>query len=187
MGFFRLLLIMGCVLLAACAEPGPPEQTEIADLARAIRALDAQVDPAEAERAAQIAYLYPLQLAREYEVTDPPLVHNTKVNMGLRPRGLCWHWAEDMERRLKQEGFETLVIHRAIANSDRVLRIDHSTAIVAAKGAGMYDGIVLDPWRKGYGRLTWMRTVEDRQYEWKPQHEVLATRLGTKRTRRVAY
>ncbi len=176
MGILRLFLVLGCLMLAACAAPQAPTDTDAADLARAIRSLDTHIDPAEAERAAQIAYFYPLQLAREYEVTDPPLLHNTKVNMGLRPRGLCWHWAEDMERRLKQEGFETLVIHRAIANSDVLLRIDHSTAIVAAKGDGMYDGIVLDPWRKGAGRLTWMRTLEDDQYEWKPRQEVLATK-----------
>ena len=71
-------------------------------------ALGPEVDPDEAARAAEIAFSYTRELAIQYQITDPPLIHNTKVNMGLKPRGLCWHWAEDMERRLKAEGFQTL-------------------------------------------------------------------------------
>ena len=81
-------------------------------------ALATDIDPDEADRAARIAYSHTAQLAQEYQITDPPLIHNAKVNKGLRPRGLCWHWAEDIERRLLQENFQTLTLHRAIANAD---------------------------------------------------------------------
>ena len=63
--------------------------------------------------------------------------------MGLKPRGLCWHWAEDIERRLRAEDFQTLDLHRAIANANNI-RIEHSTTIVSRRGDGMYDGLVLD-------------------------------------------
>jgi hypothetical protein len=92
--------------------------------------------------------------------------------MGLRPRGLCWHWAEDMEKRLTQEAFETLDLHRAIANSQNPLRIEHSTTIVSRRGDDMFSGIVVDPWRKG-GRLTWKQTRADTDYKWLPQRQVL--------------
>lgn len=141
-------------------------------LARAILALSPTIDPQEAARAAAISYDYTAQLVVEYEITDPPLLHNFKVNRGIKPRGLCWHWAEDMERRLKAENFQTLDLHRAIANHDNI-RIDHSTAIVSAKGATMFEGMVIDPWRKG-GVLTWMRVTEDDRYAWRPRAEVLA-------------
>ena len=61
--------------------------------------------PPKQPRAAQISYTYTHQLAQEYEITDLPLIHNTKVNAGLKPRGLCWHWAEDIQNRLNAEGF----------------------------------------------------------------------------------
>ncbi|MDQ2090906.1 hypothetical protein [Marimonas arenosa] len=172
----RLLPLLAALALAACAAPPPMAgQDDIAALAREIRALSPQIDPAEADRAARIAYTETFQLSRQYGITDPPLIHNTKVNAGLRPRGLCWHWAEDMENRLAREGFETLALHRAIANSDNPLRIEHSTTIVSAKGAGMYDGIVLDPWRKG-GRLTWAQTRADTDYKWLPRRQVLVAK-----------
>lgn len=173
----RALQILGlCLALAACGVA--PEKRasattlEISQLAQEIRALGEGVDPAEAERAARIAYQHTRELAIQYQIVDPPLVHNTKVNMGLKPRGLCWHWAEDMEKRLKAENFETLVLYRAIANADNPYRIDHSTAIIAAKGEGMYEGIVLDPWRKG-DYLFWDEVRDDTRYEWIPRELVL--------------
>jgi len=132
------------------------------------------IDPEEAGRAASIAFGYTRDLAIQYQITDPPLVHNTKVNMGLKPRGLCWHWAEDMERRLDAEGFETLEMHRAIAEG-RGFRIDHSTAIISAKGDGYADGVVLDPWREG-GRLFFASVAEDTRYMWEARDVVLGRR-----------
>lgn len=168
-----LLLVLA---LAACGvspeKRAPATALEIAQLAMEIRALGENVDPEEAERAARIAYQHTRELAIQYQIVDPPLIHNTKVNMGLKPRGLCWHWAEDMEKRLKAENFETLVLFRAIANADNPYRIDHSTAIIAARGEGMFDGIVLDPWRTG-GTLFWNEVRDDTRYEWVPRELVL--------------
>jgi len=180
MDFYRVLrgfcLITAVVFLASCgvspekrAIASPDEITELRDM---IIALGPEVDPDEAERAARIAFSHTRELAIVYQITDPPLVHNTKVNMGLRPRGLCWHWAEDMELRLDAEGFETLEIHRAIASADNPFRIDHSTAIVSRRGDGFRDGIVLDPWRLG-GVLTFVPTLEDTDYGWEGQRVVL--------------
>ncbi|EEX08026.1 putative lipoprotein [Ruegeria lacuscaerulensis ITI-1157] len=166
------LAILG---LGACSSAPPARSDDVARLAAQIRALGPEVDPGEAQRAARIAYAYTAQLAQEYQITDPPLIHNAKVNKGLRRRGLCWHWAEDMERRLKQEEFRTLTLHRAIANADNPFRIDHSTAIISRRGDSMYDGVVLDPWRYG-GVLFWSPLREDTRYDWVPRDVVLEKR-----------
>ncbi|MBS9718037.1 hypothetical protein ACFFUT_07510 [Pseudohalocynthiibacter aestuariivivens] len=181
-----VLSLLVITILAGCATtspagPPPPNQQEILELAQVIRALGDDVDPEEADRAAHIAYEYPLQLAQEYQITDSALIHNMKVNNGTRPRGLCWHWAQDMETRLKQENFQTLDLHRAIANSNMLLRIDHSTVIVSSRGDTMYEGLVLDPWRYS-GELHWTPPREDSSYAWRPREEVLAE----KRERMVA-
>jgi hypothetical protein len=183
-----VLAALVAVLLAGCgaAPPPPPQAGEVSRLAGAIRSLGPDVDPAEAERAARVAYAHTQTLARQYEITDPPLVHNTKVNMGLRPRGLCWHWAEDIERRLKQERFDTLEMHRAVANADNVFRLEHSTAIISARGDGFEEGIVLDPWRKG-GQMTWGPVAEDGMYDWEPRIEVAARRLERQHGRIVTF
>jgi len=176
--FYRLLLLFALLLgLTACGMPrnGPPPpgtEAEIAALARAIEGLSPAVDREEAARAARIAYRYTHELALAYQITNPPLIHNAKVNSGRKPRGLCWHWAEDLEKRLKAEGFATLDMHRAIANGDTRLLIDHSTAIISAAGAPMEAGLVLDPWRKG-GVLFWSPVLSDPRYTWEPREEVL--------------
>ncbi|QMU57638.1 MAG: hypothetical protein GKR98_05130 [Boseongicola sp.] len=173
----RLVAVLAFGLLAACGvsetELPTGSNLEIAELAKSIRGLGPEVDAAEADRAARLAYEYTAVLKEEYQITSAPLVHNSLVNIGLKPRGLCWHWAEDMELRLKAEGFETLSIHRAIANSDNPFRIEHSTAIVSRIGDTMIDGIVLDPWRYG-GFLFTSPVRTDGDYNWLPQQEVLA-------------
>ena len=177
----RFFPVLAFVVLTACGTAPPDQRTpatqaEIDELTRGIMALGPNIDPVEAARAAEIAYRYSHQLAFQYEIEDPPLVHNTKVNMGIKPRGLCWHWAEDMEKRLKAEGFETLALHRAIANDDNPWRIAHSTAIIAMRGEAWDDGMVLDPWRNA-GELHWQTVVEDTKYKWVERTVALEKRL----------
>ncbi|MEM9425954.1 MAG: hypothetical protein AAGA06_04560 [Pseudomonadota bacterium] len=175
----RSLLIGAAALpLAACGTA--PEKrafasaSDLEQLEQMILAMRDDIDPAEASRAAAIAFAHTRDLSIQYQITDPPLVHNTKVNMGLKPRGLCWHWAEDIEKRLDAEGFETLEMHRAIAEG-RGIRIDHSTAIISARGDGYRQGVVLDPWRTG-GALVFIPVVEDTRYNWEAREVVLGRR-----------
>ncbi len=151
----------------------PAQPDEITWLSEAFVALSPRVDRREAARAARIAFTYPLELRAQYEVEDPPILHNMKVNAGIKPRGLCWQWAEDLQQRLEGEQFETLVTHRAIANAFNPLRIDHSTVILSAPGARFDEGIILDPWRFG-GRLFWAPVLEDPRYDWVLREEVFA-------------
>lgn len=171
-----LILLVAMLGLAACGVSPekrlPAAEAEIVELRSMIMGLGAEVDADEADRAARLAFSHTRDLAIQYQIVDPPLIHNTKVNMGLKPRGLCWHWAEDIERRLSAENFETLEMHRAIASPDNPFRIDHSTAIISRRGDSFKNGIVLDPWRLG-GVLTFMPTVDDQDYLWEAREEVL--------------
>ncbi len=175
---FSLPLLLP-LTLAACAATSVEQSgrggPQIPALAQAIMDLGPGIDAEEAARAARIAYAHTDELALAYRITDPPLIHNTKVNLGLKPRGLCWHWAEDIEARLLAEEFQTLVLHRGIANHDKAFRIEHSTAIISRRGDPMDQGIVLDPWRKG-GRLTWVSVQADLAYDWVSDDVVHAMR-----------
>lgn len=173
----QFLMALTMVVLTACGarELAPVSQNEFDRLEAKILALGPEVSAEEAARAARIALTYPRELRLEYGVTDSPLIHNTKVNAGTRPRGLCWHWAEDMQKRLMAERFETLDLHRAIANSDVALRIDHSTVLISAAGDSMQQALILDPWRFG-GELYFGTLAEDTKYKWLPQTEVLRKR-----------
>lgn len=186
----RLLLPAIIVLLQACASPqpvaveSPPfvEQQRITELQRAILSLDDSIDSSEARHAATIAIQYPQQLAREYEITDPPLVHNMKVNLGVKPRGLCIDWTEDLMTRLRKEHFHSLDLHWGIANYENAFRLEHSSVIISARGQDLQQGLVLDPWRQS-GRLFWAKTTEDPVYQWYPQGDIHALKRERKAAR----
>lgn len=177
---FACLLSLLAVLISGCATSnpdGPPlaDDSDVAQLTRAIRDLGPGVDPEEARRAARTALFHTQRLALEYQITDPPLIHNMKVNLGLRPRGLCYHWANDLGDRLQQENFRTLALHQAIANADNPFRLEHSTVIISRRGDPHVQGLVLDPWRKG-GVLHWTPALADTRYDWRPREEVFERR-----------
>ncbi|WP_171212610.1 hypothetical protein [Ruegeria sp. HKCCA5426] len=169
-----LLVLCATVLtlaLGGCTTTQPSAgQDDIDALAAAITDLDPRVDPAEAQRAARISYTYSQQLARDWNVTDPAIIHNAKVINGFRERGLCNDWAEAMSTRLRQENFRTLDVHWA-TSPPTSFRIIHHSALISAKGASMYDGVILDPWRNS-GALFWAPVREDTRYNWRPRSEV---------------
>jgi hypothetical protein len=175
-----ILLPLLVYLVQGCASTNPHielppyvEQQRIHELELAILALGDDIKPDEAHRAATIAIEYPLELAQEYQITDPPLMHNILVNMGVKPRGLCVDWTYDLLTRLQQERFRSFGLHWGIANYESAFRIEHSTAIISARGEPLSQGIVLDPWRHS-GQLFWAKTLEDPKYQWKPQAEIHA-------------
>lgn len=174
------MLALALAMTQGCATSNPQvdlpptiEQQRIADLNLAIRSLGADIDPAEAQRAARIAIEYSLQLARQYEIEDSPLMHNFLVNIGVKSRGLCVDWTSDLLVRLQQEHFYSLKLHWGIANYEAAFRIEHSTVIVSARGNSLDQGLVLDPWRYS-GYLFWSPTLEDPAYSWYPQAEIHA-------------
>ena len=182
----RLLLPILACLLQACATSNPLvelppfiEQQRIDELQQAILSLGEDIDRDEARRAATIAIEYPLELAQAYEITDSPLMHNMLVNLGIKPRGLCIDWTWDLITRLREERFRSLELHWGIANYGRMFLIEHSTAIISARGQTLRQGLVLDPWRNG-GNLFWSKTDEDPSYQWHPQAEILADKRERK-------
>ncbi len=172
-----VVVLLALVSLWGCganpARHGPPSESDIASLESMILALGSGVSAEEAERAARVAIQHSRELAVSYQITGSPLWHNMQVNLGFKERGLCWHWAEDMEGRLLAERLETLEIHRAIANAFNPLRIEHSTAVITRKDDGFEHGIVLDPWRLG-GTLTFVPVLKDPDYKWEERQRVLA-------------
>jgi len=169
-----LFLVQGCASSRPPAELPPMVETQhIRDLNHAILRLGDAIDPGEARRAAHISIEYSRELAHQYEVSSSPVMHNLLVNLGLKQRGLCVDWTTDLLARLKQERFNSLDLHWAIANYETTFRLEHSTVVVSARGDSIYRGLVLDPWRHS-GQLYWAPTLGDVGYVWKPQAEIHA-------------
>ena len=141
----------------------PQDSQKINDLYNAIMSLGPNIVPYEAKFVAREAVLYPKVLANRYGLTSPPLYHNVLVNYGKRPRGLCYQWTHDMGKQINRP-MKSLHFMHAVAFRRNYWR-EHSTLVVAAKGHGVPDGIILDPWRNS-GVLFWSRVKDDHKYPW---------------------
>jgi len=174
------MLLQGCATSSVPTELAPnAAQQRIDELSLALMALGDDIDSDEARRAATIAIEYPLVLAREYQVSDPPLVHNVLVNLGVKPRGLCVDWTADLMARLYEERFRSFELHWGVANYESAFRIEHSTVIISARGDSLQQGLVLDPWRYS-GQLFWAKTPQDAEYDWKPHADIQALKRQRK-------
>ena len=141
----------------------PADSKKINDLYQAIMSLGPNILPNEARFVAREAVLYPKVLANRYKLTSPPLYHNVLVNYGKRPRGLCYQWTRDMGLQINRP-MKSLQFFHAVAFRRNYWK-EHSTLVVAAKGKGVPDGILLDPWRNS-GNLFWSRVKDDHKYPW---------------------
>jgi len=70
-----------------------------------------------AQRVAECAYAAAAQLRHDYGVIGPPLFNNFLVNLGIRKRGLCFQWAEDLLVQLDALKLRTLQVHWAEARA----------------------------------------------------------------------
>jgi hypothetical protein len=120
------------------------------------------VDHREASLAAKTAHSYAFELAKEYRVVRPAILHNVLVNWGLRKRGLCFQWADDLSAKLQSLDLHTLQVRRGVARLET--RREHSSVVLSAPGQPFDEGIVLDAWRRS-GRLYWGGVKQD-HYPW---------------------
>ena len=132
------------------------------NLAHDLRALGPEVDVWEARSLAETACASSVELAVQYRATRPAWFHNMLVNAGLRPRGLCYHWANDLGERLATVPMQTLEIHYVVAR--RATPREHHALVITRRGAPFTEGLVLDAWRRS-GELTWMLVTAD-HYPW---------------------
>ncbi len=152
---FCFLCLVGC----ASVQPSAASAT---NLAKRLQRLSPVVSPGEATLAAETAHSYSLELAKEYRVVRPAILHNVLVNCGLRKRGLCFQWADDLSAKLQSLRLRTLEVRRGVARLET--RREHSSVGLTAPGQPFSEGIVLDAWRHS-GRLYWGGVKQD-HYPW---------------------
>jgi hypothetical protein len=137
---------------------------KVKQLEHLLLALSATVDKTEAMLVAETAVRESAVLAEEYQLVRPAVAHNLLVALGIKDRGLCYHWTQDLMKRLQALDLKSLQLHWGVAHRGSELR-EHNCVVVSAKGKGFFKGIVLDPWRNS-GNLYWARVTKD-SYPWR--------------------
>lgn len=136
---------------------------KIKQLQQDLVSLSNNIVESEAEQLAESSINYSLFLADEYRLVRPPYLHNILVRIGIKDRGLCYHWSEDLLEKLTSLELKSFILHRGVAYRGSNLR-EHNCVVVTAMGQDFSEGIVLDPWRDS-GDLYWTRVNIDR-YSW---------------------
>ena len=175
----RAASLIIAICLSACAGAGDPhaagasaqqparrppagEARLVSPLRDALVGLGPEVSQDEAAGLAARAFTESEKLATAYGVIGPPLFQNFLVNIGVKKRGLCYQWTEDLMRRLATSPLRSLKLHWGTARGGTWR--EHNCIVVTARGQPFADGIVLDAWRHS-GRLFWAPVRAD-HYPW---------------------
>ncbi len=163
----RLAAMLAVALLAGCAggsrNPESVDPQAIVTLRDAILALPGPGDAAEATAIARAALQGSARLSARYRMVWPPLLHNNFVHLGLRPRGLCCHWAEDLLREIERVPYTHYQTWWLVAQLGNRWR-EHNTPAIAPLGNAWTESLVLDGWRNS-GELFHAPAQGDR-YAW---------------------
>ena len=181
-GFFQHLLNLSLLLrsvaclfvmlMVSCAHPGTlgERQERAKRLSHDLQKLASTVRKEEADRMAVTAVEESAKLSKIYKPMRLAWSNNALVNMGLRERGLCYQWRDDLFPHLFHLQCKTLQLH--LATSKRGTPLEHSALVVTARGQPFNEGVLLDPWRKG-GRLYWKYLADGKKNVWQPLHRDL--------------
>lgn len=137
---------------------------KVKQLEQVLVALSGTVAKTEALLVAETAVRESAVLAEAYQLVRPAVAHNLLVALGLKDRGLCYHWTEDLMKRLQALDLKSFQLHWGVAYRGSEMR-EHNCVVITAKGQVFIKGIVLDPWRNS-GNLFWAQVATD-NYPWK--------------------
>jgi hypothetical protein len=164
--FILLLLFIGC----SVKEATPQENFQKIDaLTQMLLHTSKSIDKREAEDLATSSVYYAQKLAKKYKLISPPLWQNTLVNLGLKKRGLCYEWANDLWGYLQTKNYKSLTLHYVGANIGSYF--EHNALSVSAKELGVEESILLDAWRDS-GNLYFIEIDKDKKYDWKERFDL---------------
>ncbi len=168
----RLLSFLFLLIIVSCVNPGTlaERQEQARRMSHDLQQLSPTVSASEADRLATTAIEESAKLSSDFKPLIHPWMNNGLVNTGLRKRGLCYQWRDDLFPHLFRLNLKTMDLH--LTASKRDTWQEHHGIIVTAKGQRFEDGMVVDPWRNG-GRLWWGLLKDDKRHPWKPLPYVL--------------
>jgi len=150
---------MGCTVT-----PTKAPQSQIETLSLYIQGLDRSV-PYKANMEVSLDIFQKVRnLTKEFALTSPPLWHNFLVNVGLRNKGLCFHWSDALYLYLKKRHGKYFEFHLVGANIGEYF-LEHNALVIVAKGAKVKEGLIIDPWRNS-GKLYFSLMKDDSKYRW---------------------
>ena len=161
--YFKFLILS--FFLAGCIVTAPSvSQTKVTQLSLLFQSLDSNITQNEAMQLSKDIFHKTQQLTKEFELTSPPQFHNLLVTVGVREKGLCYHWSDALYDYLSQKQYASFEFHLVGANIGEYF-YEHNALVVVAKGGKVEEGIIIDPWRDS-GELYFSKVKDDSSYRW---------------------
>lgn len=114
-------------------------------LAGELASLSSRVNPGEAKLLADCAFATVTKLRREYRMFGTPIFNNFLIYHGLRKRGYCYQWSEDLLTAIDALRLKSLELHWG--EYDPNTWRENNCIVVTAKGQPFKRGIMLECWR----------------------------------------
>lgn len=153
--------------ISACSVKHDVSQNETSlktqKLSRDITSLSNTINKKEAVTFSNDILTQSKLLAKEYDLVSPPLFHNFLVNINMRDKGLCYHFAKDLLNHLESKKYDSFELKRIVAN--RAEYFEHNAVLLTTKDSSFEESLVLDAWRNS-GELFWSRVKDDSKYKW---------------------
>lgn len=130
---------------AAVFQVSKRDASNAAKLARQLASLSPRVNPDEAKLLADCAFVTVSKLRRQYRMFGTPIFNNFLIYHGLRKRGYCYQWSEDLLLALDQLDLRTLELRWG--EHDPNTWRENNCLVVTAKGQPFNRGIMLECWR----------------------------------------
>jgi hypothetical protein len=127
-------------------------------LANRLATLSPRVNREEAELLADCAYATVSQLRQQYRMFGTPIFNNFLIYHGLKKRGYCYHWVEDLLLALDALKLTSLELHWGEAHAGNWR--ENNCVVLTAKGQPFNRGIILECW-KHFGHLRWGPVIGD--------------------------
>jgi hypothetical protein len=160
--------------MTSCVSMQPPsriawvDQSKVREVTNQLVALPGagEATRRDAEKIASVAVRESREQAARYEVAMPGWWHNMMVNSGIKERGLCWQWMEDIYPRLR--ALDTPSFNIVCGVRDAGTRREHHCVVAVPTGRPFDDGLVLDPWVKGGELVAFNVRGADRNWLYDP-------------------
>lgn len=103
------------------------------------------------------------RLKQKYKSFSIPIVHNMLIDVGIKKRGACKHWAEDLLDYMRPISRQFFAITWGEANPKKFN--EHNVAVIYPSYGKFQDGLLIDPWRTS-GKPYWITVKDDHHYKW---------------------
>lgn len=161
--FFKLFVVT--FLFVGCASHAPMKKNQSIELVKLLQVTSPYANSHEVKQLTYDIFDTTEELSKAFEMTSPPQYHNFLVNIGLREKGLCYHWSDALYLHFMQsKNYPSFEFHLVGANIGEYWT-EHNSLVIVGKGRSIESGVIIDPWRNA-GALYFSQVKDDSTYEW---------------------